>query len=142
MFYLVSFHLEYICNQKIEPPNLHISISVLGTKLFCQILAIYLLTMLCLPSFCQFVGGSIARGSELQIEVAEFLWRNVQVNYILVRHITLVSLLYIFPDVSHLMLQLDGSLVVLAENIVGSTETNEVGEALLQYGWRYCYAQL
>lgn len=55
---------------------------------------------------------------------------------------TVVSLLYIFPDVSHLMLQLDGSMVVLAENIVGSTETNEVGEALLQHGRRYCYAQL
>ena len=35
----------------------------------------------------QFHGGSISEGSELQIEVAEFLWRNVQVftpkiNYI------------------------------------------------------------
>lgn len=27
----------------------------------------------------QFSGGSISRGSELQVEVAEFLWRNVQV---------------------------------------------------------------
>lgn len=27
----------------------------------------------------QFLGGSIAKGSELQIEVGEFLWRNVQV---------------------------------------------------------------
>ena len=29
--------------------------------------------------FDQFYGGSISEGSELQIEVAEFLWRNVQV---------------------------------------------------------------
>lgn len=27
----------------------------------------------------QFFGGSISEGSELQVEVAEFLWRNVQV---------------------------------------------------------------
>lgn len=27
----------------------------------------------------QFYGGSISEGSELQIEVAEFVWRNVQV---------------------------------------------------------------
>ncbi|KAL1559274.1 UTP--glucose-1-phosphate uridylyltransferase 3, chloroplastic [Salvia divinorum] len=63
----------------------------------------------------KFVGGSIAKGSELQIEVAEFLWRNVQ---------------------------LDGSLVVLAENIVGSTKTNEIGEALLQYGRRCARCKL
>ncbi|KAH6823475.1 UDP-glucose pyrophosphorylase 3 [Perilla frutescens var. hirtella] len=63
----------------------------------------------------KFVGGSIAKGSELQIEVAEFLWRNVE---------------------------LDGSLVVLAENIVGSTTTNEVGEALLQYGRRCARCKL
>lgn len=32
----------------------------------------------------QFRGGSISKGSELQIEVAEFLWRDVQVgNYYL-----------------------------------------------------------
>lgn len=30
-------------------------------------------------SFDQFYGGSISEGSELQIEVAEFLWRNVEV---------------------------------------------------------------
>ncbi|KAG6415942.1 hypothetical protein SASPL_123362 [Salvia splendens] len=63
----------------------------------------------------KFVGGSIAKGSELQIEVAEFLWRNVQ---------------------------LDGSLVILAENIVGSTKTNEIGEALLQYGTRCARCKL
>ena len=28
----------------------------------------------------QFSGGSISKGSELQVEVAEFLWRNVQVR--------------------------------------------------------------
>ncbi|KAL8520290.1 hypothetical protein ACS0TY_011002 [Phlomoides rotata] len=55
----------------------------------------------------KFLGGSIAKGSELQIEVAEFLWRNVQ---------------------------LDGSLIILAENVVGSTRTNELDEAILQYG--------
>lgn len=27
----------------------------------------------------QFHGGSISKGSELQVEVAEFLWRDVQV---------------------------------------------------------------
>lgn len=31
---------------------------------------------------CQFQGGSIAKGSELQIEVAEFLWKNVEVMYL------------------------------------------------------------
>lgn len=86
------------------------------------------------------MGGSIAKGSELQIEVAEFLWRNVQVVYLLLA-IVAASLIYPLTDVSHLM-QLDGSLVVLAENVVGSTETNEIGEALLQYGRRYCYALL
>ncbi|KAL0382150.1 UNVERIFIED_CONTAM: UTP--glucose-1-phosphate uridylyltransferase 3, chloroplastic [Sesamum calycinum] len=53
--------------------------------------------------------GSIAMGSELQIEVAEFLWRNVQ---------------------------LDGSLLILAENAVGSIEINENGEPIIQYGRR------
>ncbi|XP_057804639.1 UTP--glucose-1-phosphate uridylyltransferase 3, chloroplastic isoform X2 [Salvia miltiorrhiza] len=62
----------------------------------------------------KFVGGSIAKGSELQIEVAEFLWRNVQLN---------------------------GSLVILAENIVGST-ASEIGEALLQYGRRCARCKL
>lgn len=32
-----------------------------------------------LYSLFQFHGGSITKGSELQVEVAEFLWRNVQV---------------------------------------------------------------
>lgn len=37
----------------------------------------------------QFYGGSISEGSELQIEVAEFFWRNVQV---LPTHIDFVNL--------------------------------------------------
>jgi hypothetical protein len=28
----------------------------------------------------QFVGGSISKGSELQIEVAEFVWKDVEVT--------------------------------------------------------------
>ncbi|XP_051121257.1 UTP--glucose-1-phosphate uridylyltransferase 3, chloroplastic [Andrographis paniculata] len=63
----------------------------------------------------KFLGGSIAKGSELQIEVAEFLWRNVQ---------------------------LDGSLNVLAENAVGSTETIAIGESILQYGRRCARCKL
>ncbi|CAA6654719.1 unnamed protein product [Spirodela intermedia] len=57
----------------------------------------------------KFYGGSISEGSELQIEVAEFLWRDVQ---------------------------LDGSLIVLAENIMGSMRMGEDGEPILQYGHR------
>ncbi|PKA60276.1 hypothetical protein AXF42_Ash008335 [Apostasia shenzhenica] len=57
----------------------------------------------------QFFGGSISDGSELQIEVAEFYWRDVQLN---------------------------GSLIVIAENIMGSTQTNELGEQILHYGQR------
>lgn len=57
----------------------------------------------------KFVGGSISEGSELQIEVAEFLWRDVQ---------------------------LDGSLIVVAENILGSTMMDENGDPKLQYGHR------
>lgn len=37
-------------------------------------------------------------------------------------------------------MQLDGSLIVLAGNVVGSTETNAIGESILQYGRRYCCA--
>ncbi|KAL0452701.1 UNVERIFIED_CONTAM: UTP--glucose-1-phosphate uridylyltransferase 3, chloroplastic [Sesamum latifolium] len=59
--------------------------------------------------------GSIAMGSELQIEVAEFLWRNVQ---------------------------LDGSLLVLAENAVGAIEINENGEPIIQYGRRCARCKL
>lgn len=28
----------------------------------------------------QFIGGSVSKGSELQIEVAEFLWEDVEVT--------------------------------------------------------------
>ncbi|KAL1808974.1 hypothetical protein ACET3Z_025964 [Daucus carota] len=57
----------------------------------------------------KFSGGSITKGSELQIEVAEFFWKDVQ---------------------------LDGSLLVIAENVMGSTKTDQDGEPLLQYGHR------
>ncbi|XP_078435521.1 UDP-glucose pyrophosphorylase 3 [Wolffia australiana] len=57
----------------------------------------------------KFHGGSISEGSELQLEVAEFLWRDVQ---------------------------LDGSLIILADNIMGSMEMDEHGQPLLQYGFR------
>ncbi|XP_034705188.1 UTP--glucose-1-phosphate uridylyltransferase 3, chloroplastic isoform X5 [Vitis riparia] len=57
----------------------------------------------------KFYGGSISMGSELQVEVAEFLWRNVQ---------------------------LDGSMIVIAENVMGSTRIDENGEPMLQYGHR------
>lgn len=57
----------------------------------------------------KFYEGSISKGSELQVEVAEFLWRNVQ---------------------------LDGSLIIEADNIMGSTKIDQNGEPLLQYGHR------
>ncbi|XP_044977828.1 UTP--glucose-1-phosphate uridylyltransferase 3, chloroplastic [Hordeum vulgare subsp. vulgare] len=57
----------------------------------------------------KFIGGSIAKGSELQIEVAEFLWEDVE---------------------------LDGSLIILADNIMGSTKRNTDGEQILHYGAR------
>ncbi|XVF24165.1 hypothetical protein REPUB_Repub13aG0103800 [Reevesia pubescens] len=57
----------------------------------------------------KFSGGSISRDSELQIEVAEFLWRNVQ---------------------------LEGSMIIAAENIMGSTRVDENGEPILQHGHR------
>ncbi|XP_024466052.1 UTP--glucose-1-phosphate uridylyltransferase 3, chloroplastic isoform X2 [Populus trichocarpa] len=57
----------------------------------------------------KFNGGSISKGSELQIEVAEFSWRNVQ---------------------------LDGSLIIIAENVMGSTRIDPNGEPILQYGNR------
>ncbi|MQL69230.1 hypothetical protein Taro_001480 [Colocasia esculenta] len=56
-----------------------------------------------------FHGGSIAEGSELQIEVAEFLWRDVE---------------------------LDGSMIIVAENPMGSTRVGADGEPILQYGYR------
>ncbi|XP_027337973.1 UTP--glucose-1-phosphate uridylyltransferase 3, chloroplastic [Abrus precatorius] len=57
----------------------------------------------------KFYGGSISKGSELQIEVAEFSWRNVQLN---------------------------GSLIIIAENVMGSMKVNESGESVLHYGER------
>ncbi|KAL5568814.1 hypothetical protein UlMin_025389 [Ulmus minor] len=57
----------------------------------------------------KFCGGSISEGSELQVEVAELLWRNVQ---------------------------LDGSLIIEAENVMGSTRIDANGESMLQYGNR------
>uniref|UniRef100_A0A0E0HFS4 UGP3-like C-terminal hexapeptide repeats domain-containing protein n=1 Tax=Oryza nivara TaxID=4536 RepID=A0A0E0HFS4_ORYNI len=57
----------------------------------------------------KFVGGSVSQGSELQIEVAEFLWQDVE---------------------------LDGSLIVLADNIMGSTNKNNTGEQIMHYGAR------
>ncbi|KAK1284441.1 hypothetical protein QJS10_CPB21g01343 [Acorus calamus] len=56
----------------------------------------------------KFHGGSISKGSELQIEVAEFFWSNVQ---------------------------LEGSLLIIAENIMGSF-VNKGSEPVLQYGNR------
>lgn len=40
----------------------------------------------------QFYGGSISEGSELQIEVAEFFWRNVQVLTSQMDHVNLYGL--------------------------------------------------
>ncbi|KAK8473790.1 hypothetical protein PHAVU_001G244900 [Phaseolus vulgaris] len=57
----------------------------------------------------KFYGGSVSEGSELQIEVAEFFWRNVQLN---------------------------GSLIIIAENVMGSMKINESGESILHYGQR------
>ncbi|ONK77069.1 uncharacterized protein A4U43_C02F2790 [Asparagus officinalis] len=57
----------------------------------------------------KFSGGSISAGSELQIEVAEFLWKDVQLN---------------------------GSLTIVAENVMGSMRENEKGEPILHYGHR------
>ncbi|KAI8003698.1 hypothetical protein LOK49_LG08G00702 [Camellia lanceoleosa] len=54
----------------------------------------------------KFHGGSISKGSELQIEVAEFSWRNVQLR---------------------------GSLKVVAENILGSTRMDENGVEDVSY---------
>ncbi|KAJ4827906.1 UTP--glucose-1-phosphate uridylyltransferase 3, chloroplastic [Turnera subulata] len=63
----------------------------------------------------KFTGGSISKGSELQIEVAEFLWRDVQ---------------------------LDGSLIIVAENIMGSYSMESNGEPILQYGHKCARCKL
>ncbi|XAR71908.1 UTP--glucose-1-phosphate uridylyltransferase [Bertholletia excelsa] len=57
----------------------------------------------------KFHGGFISEGSELQVEIAEFLWRDVQLN---------------------------GSLIILADNILGSNGIDKNGEIKLQYGHR------
>ncbi|XP_030446989.1 UTP--glucose-1-phosphate uridylyltransferase 3, chloroplastic [Syzygium oleosum] len=57
----------------------------------------------------KFCGGSISKGSELIVEVAEFLWRDVQ---------------------------LEGSLIIEAENVMGSTRMGKNGDLILQYGHR------
>ncbi|KAD5962118.1 hypothetical protein E3N88_13591 [Mikania micrantha] len=62
----------------------------------------------------KFHGGSISKGSELQLEVSEFLWRNVQ---------------------------LDGSLVVTTENVMGS-QIDRNHESILQYGYRCARCKL
>ncbi|KAL1080443.1 hypothetical protein V6Z11_D10G295600 [Gossypium hirsutum] len=54
----------------------------------------------------KFSGGSISKGSELQVEVAEFLWRNIQ---------------------------LDGSMIIVAENIMGSTRIDDKGVEDVSY---------
>ncbi|KAI0519281.1 hypothetical protein KFK09_006723 [Dendrobium nobile] len=56
----------------------------------------------------KFFGGYISEGSELQVEVAEFSWIDVQLN---------------------------GSFIIVAENVMGSTR-NEHGEPILHYGHR------
>ncbi|XP_062092454.1 UTP--glucose-1-phosphate uridylyltransferase 3, chloroplastic isoform X2 [Humulus lupulus] len=55
----------------------------------------------------KFNGGSVSKGSELKVEVAEFLWRNVR---------------------------LDGSLIIEADSIMGSNRIDDNGEHILQYG--------
>ncbi|KAK9050678.1 hypothetical protein SSX86_030351 [Deinandra increscens subsp. villosa] len=62
----------------------------------------------------KFHGGSISKGSELQLEVSEFLWRNVQ---------------------------LDGSLMVMSENVMGS-QIEKSHESILQYGYRCARCKL
>lgn len=57
----------------------------------------------------KFCGGSISKGSELIVEVAEFLWRDVQ---------------------------LEGSLIIEAENVMGSTGIGKNGDLILQHGHR------
>ncbi|KAG0488756.1 hypothetical protein HPP92_007567 [Vanilla planifolia] len=70
---------------------------------------IFLKTLIRLLSSEKFFGGAISEGSELQIEVTEFYWRDVQ---------------------------LDGSLIIVAENALGSTTINSHGEQILHYGQR------
>lgn len=85
--------------------------------------------------YCQFYGGSISKGSELQVEVAEFLWRNVQVSNSEIGNLRRAHYCWCSDLVSRL--QLDGSLVIEADSAMGSTRINENGEHILQYGHRY-----
>ncbi|KAL8137487.1 hypothetical protein V2J09_003488 [Rumex salicifolius] len=57
----------------------------------------------------KFQGGSISKGAELQVEVAEFYWRDVQ---------------------------LDGSMIISAENAMGEVKSDSNGKSILQYGHR------
>ncbi|XP_057523230.1 UTP--glucose-1-phosphate uridylyltransferase 3, chloroplastic [Amaranthus tricolor] len=63
----------------------------------------------------KFHEGSISKGSELQIEVAEFFWKDVQ---------------------------LDGSMIIIAENVMGAMGTDESGEPVLEYGHRCARCKL
>ncbi|GMI80894.1 hypothetical protein HRI_001758700 [Hibiscus trionum] len=54
----------------------------------------------------KFSSGSISKGSELQVKLAEFLWRNVQI---------------------------EGSMIIAAENIMGSTRVNDKGAEDVSY---------
>ena len=79
--------------------------------------------------------GSISRGSEVQLEVAEILWRNVKViECLLVLCKIQIGSLKVFN--LFLQIQLEGSLLVLAENIVGSFKENSNAENILHYGDR------
>jgi hypothetical protein len=48
---------------------------------YCVCDLVFIFTVV-LPKFplMQFTGGSVSKGSELQIEVAEFLWKDVEVT--------------------------------------------------------------
>jgi UTP---glucose-1-phosphate uridylyltransferase len=83
----------------------------------------------------QFVGGSVSKGSELQIEVAEFLWKDVEVT---IKTIILHALC-LFLQTKFIMLnsyKLDGSFIILADNVMGSTKNSKNGEQILHYGSR------
>ncbi|PWZ09679.1 UTP--glucose-1-phosphate uridylyltransferase 3, chloroplastic [Zea mays] len=83
----------------------------------------------------KFVGGSVSKGSELQIEVAEFLWKDVEVT---IKTISLHALC-LFLQTKFIMLnsyKLDGSFIILADNVMGSTKNSKNGEQILHYGSR------
>ncbi|KMS99348.1 hypothetical protein BVRB_2g045760 [Beta vulgaris subsp. vulgaris] len=63
----------------------------------------------------KFHGGSISKGSELQIEIAEFFWKDVQLN---------------------------GSLIIVADNVMGAMKADKSGEPLLEYGHRCARCKL